>query len=155
MTMTKPKPKLSVLERRSIKRAIWRPGHVCYWCHRPLSKRKATIDHYVPRSRGGSNSPDNIVLACLKCNQERHHRVIVPIDATQEEKAKLTGRGVGGVARLQEPLAVHPDKHGGVTTSKRTHAGLEPWFSVDPGARIDDQQRATFNLEQQEMQSCH
>ena len=30
-----------------------------------------TVDHIVPVSRGGSNGPENIVLACWECNMAK------------------------------------------------------------------------------------
>lgn len=32
------------------------------------------IDHKVPRAKGGKNTLDNLVLACVKCNQEKSDR---------------------------------------------------------------------------------
>ena len=32
---------------------------------------KLTIDHVIPRSRGGENSWLNLVAACKKCNQKK------------------------------------------------------------------------------------
>lgn len=37
----------------------------CYYCHKT---RKLTVDHVVPLCRGGTNSVDNVVLACDECN---------------------------------------------------------------------------------------
>ncbi|MEP7147802.1 MAG: HNH endonuclease [Acidobacteriota bacterium] len=34
-------------------------------------KNEATLDHVVPRSRGGSNNPPNLKPACRKCNGEK------------------------------------------------------------------------------------
>ena len=39
----------------------------CWWCACSLEDRYH-IDHLVPLSRGGSNAPSNIVLACPSCN---------------------------------------------------------------------------------------
>lgn len=39
----------------------------CYWCHGPMTVRH--IDHVWPLSKGGSNGPENLVLACAPCNQ--------------------------------------------------------------------------------------
>lgn len=35
----------------------------------------ATIDHLVPRSRGGSNEMQNLALSCAKCNADRRDSV--------------------------------------------------------------------------------
>ena len=43
----------------------------CFYCGEPLSRRRATKDHVVPRSRGGSDSHQNIVNACRVCNSEK------------------------------------------------------------------------------------
>jgi len=48
----------------------------CYWCC--IYMKKPTIDHVIPLSRGGSNFPDNIVLACLSCNCSKHNKL--PLD---------------------------------------------------------------------------
>jgi 5-methylcytosine-specific restriction endonuclease McrA len=42
---------------------------LCFYCHIPLEKYE--IDHFIPLVRGGSNWPDNIVLACPKCNNRK------------------------------------------------------------------------------------
>jgi 5-methylcytosine-specific restriction endonuclease McrA len=33
-----------------------------------------TLDHILPRSRGGDTSPVNIVTACIKCNNRKGNR---------------------------------------------------------------------------------
>ena len=43
----------------------------CYYCGEQLSRRRATKDHIVPRSKGGSNEQTNIVDACRMCNSEK------------------------------------------------------------------------------------
>jgi 5-methylcytosine-specific restriction endonuclease McrA len=37
---------------------------------------QATIDHVVPRSRGGSNRPSNLITCCARCNAARGHRSV-------------------------------------------------------------------------------
>lgn len=39
----------------------------CYWCGCELNG-KYHIDHYIPISRGGSHTIENIVISCQKCN---------------------------------------------------------------------------------------
>jgi 5-methylcytosine-specific restriction endonuclease McrA len=41
-----------------------RDGHKCAYC----GKAAHTIDHVHPKSRGGADSWENLVAACLRCN---------------------------------------------------------------------------------------
>jgi len=46
----------------------------CVWCLTPLAHlhpRNVTLDHAVPRERGGSNAPNNLLTACKTCNSAR------------------------------------------------------------------------------------
>ena len=45
----------------------------CWWCGRMLTKYH--IDHRIPLSRGGSNGPENLVLACPPCNLRKHAKM--------------------------------------------------------------------------------
>lgn len=47
-----------------------RDGHQCVYCG-ARDKRKLTIDHVVPQSKGGGNTWDNLVTACLSCNHAK------------------------------------------------------------------------------------
>ncbi len=40
----------------------------CTYCRTNLRRRALTIDHVVPRARGGTNARTNVVLACWPCN---------------------------------------------------------------------------------------
>lgn len=51
---------------------------VCYYCGVPLTQSTRTIDHVLPLSRGGTNSKENKVLCCRRCN-------ISKMDMTEEE----------------------------------------------------------------------
>jgi 5-methylcytosine-specific restriction endonuclease McrA len=50
-------------------------GHSCYYCECSFKTNKWTIDHFVPLARGGTNWPENIVLACRPCNFSKAHRL--------------------------------------------------------------------------------
>jgi 5-methylcytosine-specific restriction endonuclease McrA len=57
------------LTRRNV---FQRDNHRCQYCgtgSEPLS-----IDHVVPRSRGGADSWDNVTTACLECNVRKGNR---------------------------------------------------------------------------------
>lgn len=43
----------------------------CYWCHEKVGE-KYHVDHVVPLALGGSNGPENLVIACPACNQAKH-----------------------------------------------------------------------------------
>lgn len=44
----------------------------CTYCGlRPTRRKRLTVDHVVPRSAGGENTPANLVGACPACNQEK------------------------------------------------------------------------------------
>lgn len=61
----KGKPKLS-------KKNLWlRDKGECQYCCRNLTIGKCTIDHVVPKSKGGSHTWENVVLSCSKCNQKK------------------------------------------------------------------------------------
>lgn len=46
-------------------------GGICQYCHKEIRFSIATKDHVSPRSKGGSNADNNIVLACKKCNNKK------------------------------------------------------------------------------------
>lgn len=53
-------------------RLLERDGNSCRYCLREFGPwLLATIDHIRPRSKGGSDSIDNLCLACTDCNAEK------------------------------------------------------------------------------------
>ena len=40
----------------------------CYWCNVSLKNKNIHIDHYVPLSKGGMHTLNNLVVSCSKCN---------------------------------------------------------------------------------------
>jgi 5-methylcytosine-specific restriction endonuclease McrA len=50
-----------------------RDGRVCYWC----GGFATSADHYpIARADGGPDTLDNLVAACLPCNQRRGGELI-------------------------------------------------------------------------------
>lgn len=46
----------------------------CQYCGEKNGVAELTLDHILPRSRGGDNSPVNIVTACIGCNNRKSNR---------------------------------------------------------------------------------
>ena len=49
-------------------------GWKCRYCGTPLTIETATKDHVIPRSRGGSDWPSNLVPACRLCNSKKSNK---------------------------------------------------------------------------------
>lgn len=54
----------------SRKGVLRRDGHRCAYCGRGAT----TIDHVLPRSRGGGDGWENLVACCLRCNNSKGDR---------------------------------------------------------------------------------
>jgi len=46
-----------------------RDNFTCQYCGRELSLSQCTIDHVIPKSKGGDWSWENLVTCCARCNQ--------------------------------------------------------------------------------------
>ena len=46
----------------------------CQYCGEKKPAGELTLDHILPRSRGGDNSPVNVVTACMACNNRKSDR---------------------------------------------------------------------------------
>lgn len=64
-----------------------RDNFMCQYCTRNCIKSKITLDHVIPRSRGGPSSWLNCVACCVECNVKK-------ADKTPKE---------AGMRLLQEP----------------------------------------------------
>ena len=49
---------------------------VCQYCGKKLTKSSSTLDHVIPRSKGGTLTWNNIVLCCVSCNQKKGNRLL-------------------------------------------------------------------------------
>jgi hypothetical protein len=56
---------------------IDRDGPHCVWCGAEPWRRDLTIEHVLPRSRGGRTEDENLVVACRRCNKARRSRPVV------------------------------------------------------------------------------
>lgn len=56
------------LTRRNV---LHRDSHTCQYCG---YKDDLTIDHVIPRSRGGADEWENVITACVRCNIRKGNR---------------------------------------------------------------------------------
>ncbi|MCS7177271.1 MAG: HNH endonuclease [Candidatus Kapabacteria bacterium] len=87
MTYVRVPHKHVELSRRNIMR---RDGFRCQYCG--TTEAELTIDHVIPRSRGGTDTWENLVCACIRCNNLKG-------DRTPEE---------AGMRLLRPPRRPHP-----------------------------------------------
>jgi 5-methylcytosine-specific restriction endonuclease McrA len=60
------------VSRRSI---MVRDSHTCQYCQSALPAAKLTLDHVIPRSRGGRSTWENLVACCYPCNNRKGDRL--------------------------------------------------------------------------------
>ena len=65
-----------------------RDHYSCQYCGKPLPIKAVTVDHVMPRSRGGGNSWENCVSACSDCNSRKADQT------PQEAGMRLRGKPV-------------------------------------------------------------
>jgi 5-methylcytosine-specific restriction endonuclease McrA len=96
------------LTRRNV---FHRDGHRCQYCG--YSGDQLSIDHVIPRSRGGASSWENCVLACKRINQRKG-------DRTPDE------------AGLQLLRAPSPPRELPASAFIRNTHGIRDWEAFDP-----------------------
>ncbi|MEB3336903.1 MAG: HNH endonuclease [Leptolyngbyaceae bacterium] len=79
--------KVPPVNRREVLR---RDGHACQYCG---STRRLTLDHVLPRSKGGGHTWDNVVAACEPCNHGKGDR---------------TPQEAGMILRTKPKAPIHP-----------------------------------------------
>jgi 5-methylcytosine-specific restriction endonuclease McrA len=61
----RPRPRVKLTKREIFRR----DNYTCQYCGRQMSH--LTIDHVIPRHRGGQHRWDNLVAACAQCNRQK------------------------------------------------------------------------------------
>ena len=69
-----------LLTRRNV---IRRDGHACVYCG---ATERLTIDHVLPKSRGGPDSWENLVAACTPCNNRKGNRTPTEAGLTMQNR---------------------------------------------------------------------
>jgi len=54
------------------KRTLWkRDRGRCFYCGKALSWTNKTVDHVIPKCKGGPHRAWNLVLSCVPCNKDK------------------------------------------------------------------------------------
>jgi 5-methylcytosine-specific restriction endonuclease McrA len=86
------------MSRRNV---LARDGFRCQYCGRLPPNSELTVDHVMPRSRGGATSWENLVAACEACNHRKGDRTPqeakMPLRTTPTRPllAPMARRGIG------------------------------------------------------------
>src|SRR3954454_20228446 len=66
----------------SRKNILLRDRNCCQYCGTVLPASELTLDHVMPRSRGGSSTWENLVACCHTCNRRKGNRT--PLEASMK-----------------------------------------------------------------------
>jgi 5-methylcytosine-specific restriction endonuclease McrA len=71
------------------KNILKRDGFKCVYCE---SRYDLTIDHVVPKSRGGKTSWENLVTACNDCNNKKDNKLLHESGMIMRTKPRIPNR---------------------------------------------------------------
>ncbi|MGH2952867.1 MAG: HNH endonuclease [Solirubrobacterales bacterium] len=97
------------VHRRKITRkaVLARDAYTCQYCGREASG--LTVDHVIPRSRGGESVWENIVASCAPCNRRKGNRLPREVEMHPAKRPKPPGPTVFiRIASPRVPLAWEP-----------------------------------------------
>ena len=81
----------------SRKNILIRDRNTCQYCTRVLPAAELTLDHVMPRSRGGESNWENLVACCHRCNNRKGSRL--PDEAGMR------------LMRAPRPFSLHTSRH--------------------------------------------
>ncbi|MGE3619314.1 MAG: HNH endonuclease [Acidimicrobiia bacterium] len=101
-----PFQRLAPLNRRAV---FARDGHRCQYCGAVAD----SIDHVVPRSRGGAHAWENVVAACRPCNVDKRDRLLHETTMTLRRRPMVPRAitwvvvAVGSIPATWQPYVSH------------------------------------------------
>lgn len=81
----------------SRKNILLRDRNTCQYCGVVLSSGELTLDHVVPRSRGGSSTWENLVACCHPCNRRKGNHLLNETDMKLQKEPR--------------PFTLHTSRH--------------------------------------------
>jgi len=95
----------------SRKNILLRDNNVCQYCRNKFPEHELTIDHVIPRCKGGKNVWNNVATACKPCNQQKgsHLPATAPVSLMRQPRKPsfraLIKKRIGGAnAKWEEYL---------------------------------------------------
>lgn len=64
----------------SRKNILMRDHNSCQYCGSVLPAAELTLDHVIPRSRGGLSTWENLVACCHACNRKKGNHLLAELD---------------------------------------------------------------------------
>ena len=111
------------------KRRIYRrDGKVCAYCE---ARRNLTIDHIMPKYRGGTDDDENLQVLCWNCNKRKGSSL--PTTHKRPKKAmKIEGRRVKA-CHMFDPVTYVPNHAKGDASHEDCEQGVITGFSGEQG----------------------
>jgi hypothetical protein len=115
-------------------KVLTRDHFTCRYCGRSAPGVVLHVDHVHPKSRGGSDSFDNLVTACRDCNSGKSARLLPegrPAALTRETVPHVDRCGICRPSKLYAAVAEEPKKEGYVAyyQCEHGHAWRTFWSS--------------------------
>src|SRR5277367_1688255 len=82
----------------SRKNILLRDRNTCQYCAEVLPSGELTLDHVVPRSRGGASTWENLVACCHFCNRRKGNQLLHELDDMK-------------LLREPRPFTLHTSRH--------------------------------------------
>ena len=145
------------VHRRKITRkaVLARDAWTCQYCGHQATG--LTVDHVIPRSRGGESVWENIVASCAPCNRRKGNRT--PHEARMHPSSRPKPPGPDGLhphrepadpARLGDLPAAGRRSSRAASTSTRRAARRRPFAAV----RLGDERRSRGGMGQDPASFC-
>ena len=82
----------------SRKNILMRDRYTCQYCLKVLPAGELTLDHVIPRSRGGASTWENLVACCHSCNRKKGNHLLSELSDIK-------------LLREPRPFSLHTSRH--------------------------------------------
>lgn len=131
-----------------VERLAERDGSMsCAYCGCHLTSDTATIEHVVPLAKAGSDSMDNMILACFECNQnmgnasvyEKIQKLVSQkLEITSMEKYGINYEELTGVARGADDIKSNLDVYSALSELPDATESQNVKHVLDVSGAIED-----------------